>query len=295
MRDLRLILVVFFSVFVLGVACASAQEIGISTGPSNLAYYAAGKDIKAACPDLAINIFESNGAISNLGNITMRNDVQLAIAPMDSLKYYSKTNAGKASKIGVIAPLYKNGVQVVANARSGIKNVRDLNGKRVNRGPVGSGSWVASQLIEILVGIKFKDSVYSTTESLRMVMNGELDAAFYFSGVPTPDLLALGKEGDGVLHLVSMDDARLTNFGYEATVIPENTYAWEHNAVTIIQVQNYLVGYISSKTEGVAVAGCLKSKIDWLADNGNVTWKGVDLNAEVKWPWFPGAKEALGR
>ena len=262
-------------------------QIGISTGPTNLAYYAVGKDIKAACPNLDINIYESKGGISNLGNAFTRSEIQFGIAPLDTFKFKERTDKAKMGKIVVLAPLYKNAIQVIAGNRTGIKSVGDLRGKRVNIGPVGSGSWVAAQLISIRTGVKFVESTYSTSESLRKVMSGELDAAFYFSGVPTPDLVALGKDGDGLIHMVNMRHPELDNF-YEPTEVPENTYAWEHNAVQVQQVQNYLFVYNYASPEkqadAAALLTCIVNKLDWLTENGNNVWKGVDLNAEVKWP-----------
>jgi uncharacterized protein len=285
-------------VILFGVKVVFAGEIGISTGPTNLAYYATGTDIKNACPQLPINIYESKGGLSNIGNMFTRPEIGYAFTPLDTMAFKDRTDHGKMSKITVLLPLYKNVIQVVANNKSGIKTVRDLNGKRVNRGPVGSGSWVSSNLVEILLGIKFKDSAYSTTESLQKVMSGELDAAFYFSGVPTPDLVKLGKDGEGIIHLVNMSDPKLEAFKYyEPTEIPENTYAWEQKAVQVIQTQNYLVAYNYSSQEKQNDASmlleCILSKLDWLAENGNPVWKSVDKNAVVKWPLHPKAVELL--
>ena len=296
---IRIILAIIIAVVILkSCGIVHAGEIGISTGPTNLAYYAVGQDIKKACPDLNINIYESKGGISNIGNMFTKSEIAYGIAPLDSLKFKDRTDHGKMSKITVLMPLYKNAIQVVANNRSGIKSVGDLRGKRVNIGPVGSGSWVAAQLISIRTGIKFTESTFSTSESLRKVMAGELDAAFYFSGVPTPDLVQLGKDGDGIIHLVNMRHPELDNF-YEPTEISENTYAWEHNAVQVQQVQNYLIAYNYSSAEkqhdAEALLGCIIGKLDWLAENGNNVWKGVDAKAEVKWPLHPVASRALGR
>lgn len=274
---------------------ARSGEIGISSGPENLAYYASVENFKEACPQLDIHNFGSKGGISNLGNMSMRNEVPFGIAPLDALKYYEATNKGKASKIFVVAPLYKNGLQIIANVRSGIKNVKDIKPHhKGNRGPVGSGSWVAAQIVEIRSGLKYNFSVMSTSESLKKVMSGELDFAFYFSGVPTPDLVALGKEADGILRLVDMNDPNLVNF-YEATQVPENTYAWERDAKTILQVQNYLLVWKGNEESAGQLAACLKDKADWLDKNGNAALKGMDLDAEVKWQWSPAAKQALGR
>lgn len=290
----HIFLIICFILFGHELACAG--PIGISTGPTNLAYYAVGQDIKTACPDLNINIYASKGGISNLGNMFTRNEIGYGIAPLDSLKFKDRTDHGKMNKVTVLLPLYKNAIQVIAGNRTGIKSVGDLRGKRVNIGPVGSGSWVAAQLIAIRTGITFTQSTLSTAESLRQVMSGDLDAAFYFSGVPTPDLVALGKEGDGIIHLVNMKHPELDNF-YEPTEIPENTYAWEHNAVQVQQVQNYLLAYnyasYEKQHDAEALLSCIVGKLDWLAENGNSVWKGVDKDAMVKWPLHPVAQRIL--
>jgi TRAP transporter TAXI family solute receptor len=293
---LGFVIIVSFVLF--GVKLCSAGQIGISTGPTNLAYYAVGNDIKNTCPQLNINIYESKGGLSNIGNMFTRNDIQFGIAPLDTMKFKEITDKGKMSKIVVLMPLYKNAIQVIANNRSGIKKLEDLRGKRVNIGPVGSGSWVSAQLIQIRTGVKFVESTYSTADSLKKVNSGDLDAAFYFSGVPTPDLVALGKDGDGLIHLVNMRHPNLDNF-YEPTEIPENTYAWEHNAVQIQQVQNYLIAYNYSsaekQTDVANLVECIKMNLPKLQEEGNLVWRGVDLGAEVKWPMHEIARRILNR
>lgn len=294
---MKKIIILVFLLF--SVIPSWSSEIGISTGPPNLAYYAVGQDIKKACSDLNINIYQSKGGISNIGNMFTKSEIAYGIAPLDSIKFKDRTDHGKMSKITVLMPLYKNAIQVIANNRSGIKSVSDIKpSHRGNLGPVGSGSWVSSQIVSIRTGKKWIESTYSTKDSLQKVMSGELDFAFYFSGVPTPDLVALGKDGDGLIHLVNMRHPELDNF-YEPTEIPENTYAWEHNSVQIQQVQNYLIAYnyqsAEKQRDAEALLSCIVNKLDWLAENGNNVWKGVDPKAEVKWPMHPVASRILGR
>src|ERR1035437_9330861 len=100
---IKMILAVIIAFFILQHCGYVHAATGVSAGPPNLAYYAIGKDMKAACPDLDINVFESKGGMSNLGNMTMRNDVTVGIAPLDSIKFFARTNQGKANRIGVIA------------------------------------------------------------------------------------------------------------------------------------------------------------------------------------------------
>lgn len=306
MRERALLIIGLILVILAVTFTANAGQIGISTGPTNLAYYAVGNDIKNACPQLNINIYESKGGLSNIGNMFTRNDIQFGLAPLDTIMYKDLMDKGKMSKVVVVAPLYKNVIQVIAGTRTGIKRLEDLRGKRINIGPVGSGSWVAAQLIQLRTGVKFVESTYSTSESLKKVLSGELDGAFYFSGVPTPDLVALGKDGDGVIRLVNMSHPKLDDFTsksgkriYEGTIIPENTYAWEPNAVQVQQVQNYLVGYFYSsaekQTDVANLLECIKMNLPKLQEEGNLVWRGVDLNAEVKWPMHPVAQSILGR
>lgn len=289
--------VVFLAGIIIGAmsSMANAEQPGFSSGPPNLAYYAVTEDIRQACPQLNMINIQSKGGISNFGNMGMRNDVQFGLGPLDALMFYNKTNSGKANKLYVVAPMYKNGIQMVASVRSSIKKISDIKSThKGNIGPKGSGSWIAAQLIGLIANKTFVVSEFSTSDSLKKVMSGELDFAFYFSGVPTPDLQALGKDADGILRLVDMDGLKLPSY-YEYTQIPENTYAWEKDAKTYIQVQNYI--FVQKGNEELAgqLAACIKDKSDWFEKNGNPVWKGVDLNAEVKWQWSPAAKQALGR
>ena len=279
------------ALIVLGVTfMANAGEIGISSGPKNLGYNAVIARIKKGCPDLDITNHTSTGGSANLNAMRTIAGVRYGIAPYDAIDFNDRKNHGLMMKVYAFLPLYKNALQVLASDKSGIKTIQDTNGKRGNIGPAGSGSWASSQIMANILELNWITSTYSTSESLKKLQAGELDFIVYFSGVPTPDLVALGKDAVGI-HLVDVYDKRLESSKYyDITEIAGGTYAFDDHTVRVPQVQNYLVSLKATSPEkeadDEALFTCIVKNVDKWSDE-DVLFRGVDLMAKPKWQSHP--------
>ncbi|MCX8118891.1 MAG: TAXI family TRAP transporter solute-binding subunit [Desulfobacterota bacterium] len=141
-------------------------------------------------PDIKITVESSGASVAN-AKLIASGDADLAILQND-IAYYAFQGAKPmfdkpVPNIRGVAALYPEHCQIHARKDAKIASVRDLKGKRVAVGPLGSGTEQnAIQILEAY-GLKFEDLAkverLSAAESADYLKDGRVDAAFYTVGV----------------------------------------------------------------------------------------------------------------
>lgn len=141
-------------------------------------------------PDIKITVESSGASVAN-AKLIASGDADLAILQND-IAYYAFQGAKPmfdkpVPNIRGVAALYPEHCQIHARKDAKIASVRDLKGKRVAVGPLGSGTEQnAIQILEAY-GLKFEDLAkverLSAAESADYLKDGRIDAAFYTVGV----------------------------------------------------------------------------------------------------------------
>ncbi len=176
-------------------------KIVFGTGGTSGTYYPIGGALKTVFEksDLIDSVtVESTGAsVKNIQNIKDRLN-QIAIV-MSDVAYDAVNGVGNfdGNKVDIkaLAGMYPNVVQVVATKASGITSVKDLKGKRVGVGKVGSGVEQSAKKVLSAAGLTYDDLAQVThtgyADSVTAMKNGNLDAAFFTSGVPNSNITDL--------------------------------------------------------------------------------------------------------
>lgn len=140
-------------------------------------------------PDIKITVESSGASVAN-AKLIASGDADLAILQNDIAFYAyqgTKPMFDKAvPNIRGVAALYPEHCQIHARKDAKIASVRDLKGKKVAVGPLGSGTEAnAMQILEVY-GLKFEDlgkvERLSAAESADYLKDGRIDAAFYTVG-----------------------------------------------------------------------------------------------------------------
>lgn len=141
-------------------------------------------------PDIKITVESSGASVANAKLIGL-GDADLAILQND-IAFYAlqgvKPMFDKAvSNIRGVTSLYPEHCQIHARKDANIKSVKDLKGRKVAVGPLGSGTEQnAIQILEAY-GLKFEDlskvERLSAAESADYLKDNRIDAAFYTVGV----------------------------------------------------------------------------------------------------------------
>lgn len=152
----------------------------------------------------------------------------------------------KITSVSQIAALYPNYVQVVASAKSGIKTLADLRGKRVAVGAQNSGVEVNARNLLNGFGITYQDltaDYLGYAEAADALKAGKIDAAFLTSGLPNSSLMELQQGFD--LQLVSIPADKVAEIAkdkpyFVALNIPKGTYGNAEDVPTAA-IRNALV------------------------------------------------------
>lgn len=190
----------------------------------------------------------TGASVENL-NLLSQQKVELAFVMNDAL---SEAVAGTGNfnapidNVAQIASLYPNYVQIAASAKSGVKSIEDLRGKRVAVGAQGSGVEVATRTLLEGFGITYNDikvDYLGFAEASDALKAGKLDAAFFTSGIPNSSLMELKQGFD--LTLVNIPSDKLNEIAktkpfFIAMDIPANTYG-NSEAIPTAAILNALV------------------------------------------------------
>lgn len=171
-----------------GVSGGGSQNLSLLTGGTGGTYYPLGGQIGNIISDnTKANITPQTSGASAENMETLRvGEAEIAFSQTDIGAYAIEGKEmfeGKPiDNIQAISSLYPETVQLVTTAKSGIKSVSDLKGKKVSVGAPGSGAYInAMQILEIH-GLSDKDikaQNLSFDESTDGIQAGNIDAKIY--------------------------------------------------------------------------------------------------------------------
>lgn len=226
--------------------------ISILTGGTGGTYYPLGGSFAEIIKDatgIDTNAETSGASAENM--TTLKNgDGEIAFSQTDIASYATEGKLmfenKKVDNIKAIATLYPETIQIVTTAKSGIKSVEDLKGKKVSVGAPGSGTVANAEQILEMHGMTFDDiekQDLSFDESTQGIQDGTIDAAFVTAGTPTGAVEGLSATEDVVIVPISeekIDDLIKKYPFYVKDEVPSGTYGLE-SAVTTVAVQAMLV------------------------------------------------------
>jgi TRAP transporter TAXI family solute receptor len=126
------------------------------------------------------------GSVQSIGDLLNLRHVNAAIVQSDVLANFKRTQPipGIQTKIQYITKLYSEEVHVLARMR--YLCLSDLNGRRVNFGPSGSGAGVTAQALFDAFNIKPQPLYLEQGDAFAKLKKGEIDAMIYVGGKPSP-------------------------------------------------------------------------------------------------------------
>jgi len=284
-------------------------KIVFGTGGTSGTYYPIGGALKTVFEesDLIESVtVESTGAsVKNIQNI--RDGLNQIAIVMSDVAYDAVEGVGNfdGEKVDIkgLAGMYPNVVQVVATKESGIQSISDLKGKRVGVGKVGSGVEQSAKKVLSAAGLTYDDLAQvdhtGYADSVQAMKNGNLDAAFFTSGVPNSNITDLqismkinfipieGEVAENLLEAYPFYSAHTIPAGDEAKYnLPE--------AVDTVAIKNMII--VSPDLSDEVVYEMAKLFYEYLGtDNVSVgalkQFDRDDMGNNLIAPLHPGAKQ----
>ncbi len=225
------------------VAGAAAQQkfVSIGTGGVTGVYYPTGGAICRLVNKgrkkhgIRCSAESTGGSIYNI-NTLRAGELEFGVAQSD-WQYHAYHGSSKFKKQGAFKDLravfsvHPEPVTIIASDKSGIKNVTDLKGKRVNIGNPGSGTRGTWEVMEEALGWQRSDlklaAGMKSAETGQAVCDDKIDAYFWLVGHPS----ALTQESLATCaaHLVNatgsaIDTLVADNSYYRTATIPAGMY-----------------------------------------------------------------------
>jgi uncharacterized protein len=226
--------------------------MSIVTGGTGGTYYPLGGSFAEIISD-ATGIdtnAEVSGASAENMNTLKDGNAEIAFSQTDIASYAQEGKlmfeGAAVDNVSAIGTLYPETIQIVTTAKSGIKSVEDLKGKKVSIGAPGSGTAANAEQILEVHGIKLDDiqkQDLSFDESTAGIQDGTIDAAFVTAGTPTGAVEGLSATEDVVIVPIEQDkiDALIEKYPYYVKdEVPSGTYKLAE-AVPTVAVQAMLV------------------------------------------------------
>lgn len=235
-----------------GGGAEKPKFMSIVTGGTGGTYYPLGGSFAEIISD-ATGIdtnAEVSGASAENMNTLKDGNAEIAFSQTDIASYAQEGKlmfeGAAVDNVSAIGTLYPETIQIVTTAKSGIKSVEDLKGKKVSIGAPGSGTAANAEQILEVHGITLEDiqkQDLSFDESTAGIQDGNIDAAFVTAGTPTGAVEGLSATEDVVIVPIEQDkiDALIEKYPYYVQdEVPSGTYKLAE-AVPTVAVQAMLV------------------------------------------------------
>lgn len=246
----------------------------------------------------------THASIQNMRLVSQKK-AELGFSTVDVLETGNTTKPAKTKSyknLRALTGLYPNFLQIIALKKSGIRTIEDLAGKRVSLGTEGSGTKIMAERTLQAAGLQNVQMVrqyLSFSQSADALENGSIDAAFFSSGLPNPEILSLSKHIPITLVPVSEEivDRLHQEFGfYLKDLIPQGTYHGQIESMKTLSVKNVLLTYKTlSEKEAYELIKTLYEHVDELkqvhsaAENISISDAGKGIPLE----FHPGALKYL--
>jgi uncharacterized protein len=124
------------------------------------------------------------GAASNLDDLLYLRNIDVAVTQADIFEYFrtQRKISNLESRVNYIIRLPVSEMHVLA--RTDIRSIEDLRGKKVSFGPAGSASSLTGTIVFQRLGVQVEQALYDNPTALQKLKTGELAALVRVIGKP---------------------------------------------------------------------------------------------------------------
>ncbi len=284
----------------------NAGTVGIIAGRADSAFTRLADDLGVALDDgnnLRVLTVLGSGSLKNIEDLITLKGVDVAITQSDTLAFYEKINVipGIKNYVRYITKIHNEEFHLLTSAN--IKNIRELQGKKVNFGRSGTGTFMTSSVVFDALDITVEVTDYPHRKAYELLKAGEIDAMAKVDGKPV-EVISDASIDDGV-HLIPVPAAELSEL-YESSSLKYEDYptlfATRDDFVETVSVSSVMASYNwpsdhPRRAKLDRFTAKMFKNIAELKDPSNgydPKWAGVELDGEVVgWERDPGMEKIL--
>jgi uncharacterized protein len=311
-----------FASALLAVAPAEAAPIGLVTGSERGTYIQIGRDLArlvAQPAGITLNALPSDGSAANVQRLRNEAGVRLALVQSDVYQAYldeAKNGNAQAAKVirplKVVMPLYDEEIYFVTRADSPLNFVHEIENKRINIGPLGSGTALSAttlyrQMFGAAIGKENTSFLHNEEALLKLATDSTIDVVMVVAGQPAKLFAEMKPEARQYIKLLRLDpNAAATSAAlgtYQAAAIRAASYPnWLTADVPTLTTKAMLVTYdyrIGGQVQQdlTRLAQSLCTQFDRLRSEGHPKWQEVSMSLPplgAGWSYYAPTARALG-
>ncbi|MDS1269252.1 TAXI family TRAP transporter solute-binding subunit [Lipingzhangella sp. LS1_29] len=208
-------------------AATMPAELRLATGPPGAVYRVVGaalaEALEAHFPHMQVHTVPSRASTDNV-DLLRAGEVDIGLSSLDAA---ATAHGAAPSEIRALGRIYDSHLHLVVPASSRVRSLDDVSNRRVSLGARDSGTEFTCQRLLDQAGVDVEVVRLDQADSARALHNGQIDAAFSLTGIPTPAILDLARERR--LRLVALPEAtdllaRIDPGPYAPGTIPATAY-----------------------------------------------------------------------
>jgi uncharacterized protein len=283
------------------VGTARAAPERIVTAAERGTYIQIGRDLArlvAQPAGIALEAVPSKGSTENVRRLRLEPGVRLALVQSDVVQaFLDEARNGNSDALQmikplrVVMPLYDEEIYFVTRADSPLNSIHEIRDKRINIGPVGSGTALtATTLYRQMFGTAIAERNASTLSNedalLQLATASSIDVAVIVTGQPAKIFADMRPEARQLWKLLRLDaqaaPSQAAMGTYAATTIRASSYPnWLGEDVPALTTKAMLVtyDYQSSAVQNTLTrfARSLCTNFERLKADGHAKWQEVSL------------------
>lgn len=243
------------------------------------------------------------GAASNLEDLLYLRGIDIAVTQSDVFEYFrtQRKTPNLGSRVNYIIRLPVSEVHILA--RTDVRRIEDLRGKKVSFGPAGSASSLTGTIVFQRLGVQVEQVNVDNPTGLQKIRSGEIAAMVRVIGKPIDFFAKIPR--DAGLHLVPIPFSKtfsdyytigeFTNKEYP-TLTPQNGTADTIAVPAVLAVFNWPKGHDRYRKVQRFTESLFTKWDKFRQPPRHPKWRDVNLAATVPgWTRWSVAEEMLGR
>jgi len=284
------------------LAAPPANSLQIVTGPDRGTYIQVGRDLARLVAEpagLNLEVMPSKGSAENVKRLRSEPGVRLALVQSDVYQAFvdeaqnGNTDAAELIKpLRVMMPLYGEEIYFVVRADSPLNYIHEIKDKRINIGPVGSGTALSATTVYKQIfgsALSEKNASFLSNEDalLKLATDKSIDVAVVVAGQPAKLFADMKQQARQYVKLLKLDpkseETNAATSVYVPSMVRASSYPnWLTEDIPTLTVRALLVTYNfqtpAARDSLTRFAASLCSNFNRLQSEGHAKWKEVSMS-----------------